>query len=78
MDFPSFNSNTVGYILQTFTVRSILTRTENTQAKGLKVSENISSKFKGSVDSHLSMRAMYIADSLKVALGIRNRNNASI
>ena len=54
MDFPSFNSKTVEYILQTFTVRSILTRTENTQAEGLKASENISSKLKGSVDSHSS------------------------
>ena len=54
MDFPPVNSNTVEYILQTVTVRSILTRTENTQAKGLKVSENISSKLKGSVDSHSS------------------------
>ena len=54
MDFPSFNSNTVEHILQTVTVRSILTHTENTQAKGLKASENISSKLKGSVDTHSS------------------------
>ena len=46
-DFPSFNSNTVEYILQTVTVRSVLTRTENTQAKSLKTSENILQNSKG-------------------------------
>lgn len=60
MDFPPVNSNTVEYILQTVTVRSILTRTENTQAKGLKASEKISSKLKGSVDSHSSSCEQYI------------------
>ena len=60
MDFPSFNSNTVEYILQTFTVRLILTRFENTQAEGLKASENISSKLKGSVDSHSSSCEQYL------------------
>ena len=60
MDFPSFNSKAVEYILQTFTVRSILTRTENIQAEGLKASEKISSKRKGSVDSHSSPCEQYI------------------
>ena len=60
MDFPPVNSNTVEYILQTVTVRSILTRTENTQAKGLKAFENISSKLKGWVDSHSSSCEQYI------------------
>ena len=46
-DFPSFNSNTVEYILQTVTVRSVLRRTENTQAKSLKTSENILQNSKG-------------------------------
>ena len=54
MDFPPVNSNTVEYILQTVTVRSILTRTENTQAKGF------SSKLKGWVDSRSSSCEQYI------------------
>ena len=50
-----------------------------TKLKGWRVSENISSKLKWSVDSHSSsgeQYTVYIADSIKVALGIGNWNNA--